>query len=256
MATARIPILFIHGMYLNASSWDPWIAAAAKRGFDGSAVSWPFHSGQPAELRAHSDPALGSLTFGDVTTALKAHIDTLPERPVLVGHSIGGLAVQKLVNDGYARAGVSISPAPPQGVLSLSPTFFRANWPHINPFAGSRPVTMTKQRFQFTFCNTMTRAESDAAFERYVVPESRNVPRSTLGAQGHVDFAKPHVPLLLMAGASDHLTPVEMIRVNAKRYGPDLELREFSHRSHFLCNQDGWQEIAENAFDWIDANAS
>ena len=178
------PILFVHGMYMNAHSWKPWIARATQRGLVATAVSWPYHQGEPQERREHIDPRLGRLTFGAVVASLKAHIDDMPEQPILIGHSVGGLAVQKLLNDGYGRAGVAISPAPPLGVLSLAPDFFKANWPHLDPFAGDRPIVMTKERFHFTFCNTMTRDESDAAYDLYVVPESRNVPRTTLTPAG------------------------------------------------------------------------
>jgi len=114
-------------------------------------------------LRSEVDPGLGGLTFGAVSEHLKGLIDALNGRPVLVGHSIGGLLVQRLVNDGYARAGVSISSAPPQGMVSFSPHFVRANFPHINPLAGNKPVFMTPQRFHYAFCNTLTRPASDKA---------------------------------------------------------------------------------------------
>jgi len=205
-------------MYLNGLSWAPWVERANNRGFDAIAPSWPFHDGEPARLRETLAPGLGRLTFGDVVASLKTVIDALPERPLLVGHSIGGLATQKLVADGYARAAVAISSAPPQGVLSLAPDFFRANWPHINPFAGSRPIRMTKPRFHYTFATTMTRADSDTAFDELVVPESRNVPRSTLTSRAHVDFDAEHVPLVMFAGDTDHLTPEALIRKNAARY--------------------------------------
>ena len=248
------PILFVHGMYMNAHSWKPWIARATQRGLVATAVSWPYHQGEPQERREHIDPRLGRLTFGAVVASLKAHIDDMPEQPILIGHSIGGLAVQKLLNDGYGRAGVAISPAPPLGVLSLAPEFFKANWPHLDPFARDRPIVMTKERFHYTFCNTMTREESDAAYDLYVVPESRNVPRSTLTTQGLVDFSRDHVPLMLMAGDSDHLTPAAMVRRNAKRYELVVDVREFPGRSHFICNQDGWEEVADAAFDFaVDA---
>ena len=247
-------IVFIHGMYMNGHSWQPWVERASARGFVCHTPSWPYHQGDPAALRTQIDPALGSLTFGAVTKHFKAFIDTLPERPILIGHSIGGLVVQKLVNDGYAAAGVSISPAPPRGVFTLDPHFFRANFPHANPLAGNGPVLMTPKRFRYTFCNTMSAQASDEAFERYVVPESRNVPRSTLTSQASIDFRKPHVPLLVISGDSDHLTPLPMIKSNVKAYkasGSVLEFRQFTNRSHFICNQDGWQEVADASFDWL-----
>lgn len=162
---------------MNGANWRPWLARASARGHVCHAPSWPHHAGAPADLRAHIDPDLGSLTFRAVVDHLKAFIDTLPERPILVGHSVGGLLVQKLAEDGYAVAGVSISPAPPRGIVSFAPSFVRANFPHINPLAGNKPVIMTPKRFHYTFCNTMSAQDSAAAFENYVVPESRNVPR-------------------------------------------------------------------------------
>lgn len=247
-------IVFIHGMYMTGRSWEPWAARARAFGHTCHTPSWPHHDGEPAALRATLHPELGRLKFGKVIDHLKGFIDTLRRRPVLIGHSIGGLAVQKLVNDSYASAGVSISPAPPRGLLSYDPHFFRANFPHLNPFAGNKPVVMTKKRFHYTFCNTMSRADSDAAFDRYVVPESRNVPRSTLAKRSRVDFRAPHVPLLLVAAEHDHLTPQSLIRKNARAYraaGSVVDYQEFAGRSHFICNQDGWEEVADFSFAWI-----
>jgi pimeloyl-ACP methyl ester carboxylesterase len=247
-------IMFIHGMYLNGHSWAPWLEPASARRYTGLTPSWPYHDGEPAALRARPDPGLGRLTFGRVTAYLKGLIDALPERPVLIGHSIGGLLVQKLVNDGYAAAGVCISPAPPLGVLSFDRHFWRANFPHVNPFAGNRPVVMTRERFHDTFCNTMSRSDSDRAFDQYVVPESRNVPRSTLTTQARIDFSRAHVPLLFLGGDADHLTPLSMVRRNARRYASTagvLDVQAFEGRSHFICNQPGWEAVAEYALDWL-----
>jgi pimeloyl-ACP methyl ester carboxylesterase len=245
-------IVFLHGMYLNSRSWQPWMERAAERGFAAIAPDWPFHDGPPAVLRDNIPPQLGQLTFGDVIASLMRVIDELPARPLLVGHSVGGLAVQRLLNEGYGSAGVAISSAPPQGVLSFAPDFLRANWPHINPFAGSRPIEMTRERFHSTFCTTMTRAASDAAFDELVVPESRNVPRSTLTAQAGIDFTVPHAPLLMLTGDTDHLTPEALVRRNAARYRPPVEVRSFPGRAHFICNQPGWEEVADATFGWLD----
>jgi pimeloyl-ACP methyl ester carboxylesterase len=250
MAPGGVPLVFVHGMYLTGLSWAPWVHRAEAAGWTCHAPSWPFHEGDPAVLRASIDPRLGRLRFGDVTTRLQAFIDRLPERPILVGHSIGGLLVQKLVNDGYARAAVSISSAPPRGVLSFDPHFFRANFPHTNPFAGSRPVVMTRERFRYAFANTSSAEEVDAIFERLVVPESRNVPRSTLTSQGAIDFRREHVPMLFLAGDADHLTPAAMVETNVRRYAGSagrLDFVRLRDRSHLLCNAAGWEDVADLA---------
>ena len=255
--SAQPAIVFVHGMYMNSVSWEPWIERAKARGFESSAPSWPFHDGPPAQLRANVPTGLGMLTFGAVVDHFKEILSGLATPPVLIGHSIGGLVVQKLINEGFGALGVAISPAPPQGIFTLDPTFFKANFPHINPFAGNKPVIMTPERFQYTFCNTMSAADSKAAFDMYVTPESRNVPRSTLTQQGHVDFARAHAPLLVIAGDSDHLVPQALIEKQVKAYtGPGIvDFKAFDHRSHFICNQEGWEEVADFAFDWVQKHA-
>jgi pimeloyl-ACP methyl ester carboxylesterase len=252
-------VIFIHGMYLNAQSWQPWVERFTSAGFSCGAPSWPYHDGDPHTLRTVVDPRLGTLTFGEVADHLRGVIDALPERPVLVGHSIGGLLVQRLVNDGYARAGVAISSAPPQGVISLSPHFLRANFPHINPLAGNKPVLMTRERFHYTFSNTLTRLASEEIFDALVVPESRNVPRSTLGRSAKIDFAAEHVPLLFLTGTQDHLTPVAMVRRNASKYkagSGQVDFQEYDGRSHYICGEPGWEEVADAALTWLSAQKS
>ncbi len=257
MSENVMDLIFVHGMYLNGSSWQPWLEKARALGFLATAPSWPFHEGEPQALRRNVDPSLGKLRFREVVDYYKRLIDSLPMRPNLIGHSIGGLVVQKLLNEGYAKAGVAISSAPPQGIISFSPHFLRANFPHANPLAGNKPVFMTPQRLHYTFCNTMGRESSNWAFDKYVVPESRNVPRSTLTKQGKINFRAQHAPLLLIAGDADHLTPLSMIKKNAKAYEDSagiLEFKIFKGRSHFICNQDGWEEVADFALDWLKAN--
>jgi pimeloyl-ACP methyl ester carboxylesterase len=254
MGSHRPTLVFVHGMYMNGRSWAPWVERAEEAGFVCIAPSWPYHDGEPEALRRQIDPQLGTLTFGRVVEHFRTVIRGLDGPPLVVGHSIGGLVVQRLVNDGLVRAGVAISSAPARGIVSFSPHFVRANLPHVNPLAGSRPVEMTPARFHYTFCNTMSRAASDRVFDRYVVPESRNVPRSTLGRSGRIAFRRDHGPLLFIAGDTDHLCPLRLVARNAMAYrrSPSpARLRAFPGRSHLICNQEGWEEVADAAFAFL-----
>jgi alpha-beta hydrolase superfamily lysophospholipase len=254
MARARPTVVFVHGMYMNDRSWAPWVERARAAGFDGLAPCWPYHDGEPEVLRREMDPRLRGLTFGQVVRHIAAVISGLDEPPFVVGHSVGGLVVQRLVNDGLVRAGVAISSAPALGILSLDPNFWRANFPHVNPLAGNRPVVMTPQRFHYTFCNAMSHAASDRAFDAYVVPESRNVPRGTLIPSARIHFRRAHVPLLFLGGDLDHLCPIGAVRRNAQAYrrSPSpVPLQVFPGRCHLICNQVGWEEVADAAFDFL-----
>lgn len=247
-------VVFIHGMYMTPLCWEHWVSHFGAAGHDCLAPAWPGRD-KPVEVlrRNHPDPELGKLTLTDVVDHLAGLIAALGEKPVLVGHSMGGLAVQLLVQRGLGAAGVAISSAPPMGVFTTRLPFLKSNWPHITPFADQgAPIQMTFQRFQYTFVNGMPLAEQRAAYERYVVPESRRVPRESLFAK--VDFKKEHAPLLLVGGGDDHLIPAVLNRTNDARYGASVsptDFKEFAGRTHFIVGQSGWEEVADYVLSWL-----
>jgi pimeloyl-ACP methyl ester carboxylesterase len=194
-------IVLIHGMFMNPLCWEKWIPHYQTKGYKVFAPAWPGRD-QPVETlrKKHPDPQLPKLKLGDVVEHMTRVIKSLDEKPAIIGHSMGGLVVQLLLQRDLAVAGVAIDPAPPMGVFTTAFSFLKANFPAINPFLLRRPVEMSFNRFQYAFVNTLPEAEQRAAYDRYAVPESRGVPVSSLGAAGKVDFRKPHPPLLITAG--------------------------------------------------------
>jgi alpha-beta hydrolase superfamily lysophospholipase len=134
--------------------------------------------------------------------------------------------------------------------------FLRSNWPHINPFVPqSSPIQMTLERFQYTFVNDLPPDVQQAAFERYVVPESRRVPAGSLTKVAAIDFSSIHPPLLLVAGSNDHLIPASLNRANYNRYKRSASVtdyKEFAGRTHFIIGQPGWEEVAAYIAGWLD----
>jgi pimeloyl-ACP methyl ester carboxylesterase len=247
-------IVFIHGLFMNPASWRSWTDYFGKAGFQCYAPAYAFHEGDPAALRNNIAPGLGKLTLGETVRQLAAFIAALPEKPILVGHSMGGLIVQKLLEMDQAVAAAAIDPAPPQGVFTFQFSFLKANLSTINPLKGDAPCLPSLKWFHYAFCNTLTMAETKLLYDAYVVPESRNIPRSSTGSDGKIDFAKPHHPLLMVAGAEDHIIPPALVTKNCKAYQDAqsiTELKIFPARSHILCLQDGWQEIADFIMNWI-----
>jgi pimeloyl-ACP methyl ester carboxylesterase len=184
-----------------------------------------------------------------ITDTIKA----LDEKPILIGHSMGGLIVQLLLQRDLAAAGVAIDSAPPMGVFTIKWSFLKANWPHITPFVSlSSPIDMTFERFQYTFVNTLPLAEQRAAYDRYVVPESRRIPRESLTAK--IDFKNTHSPLLLIAGSADNLIPASLNRSNHAKYRKShsvTDFKEFQGRTHFIVGQKGWEEVADYVLGWV-----
>ena len=251
-------LVFIHGMFMNPRSWAGWVEHFSTRGYRCHSPAWPGHEGEPAALRASPPEVLRKLTLGDVTRAHRELLDTLPAKPVLIGHSMGGLVAQRLLHEGRARAAVAIDSAPPKGVVALKWSFLKANLPVVNPLAGDAPFQFTLEQFHYAFCNTLTLDEARPIFEAFVVPEGRNVARSASGPDGTIDFAKPHEPLLFIGGERDHIVPWELNEKNFKAYthaGSTREFKLFPGRDHFLCGNVGWQEVAGFAHEWLTKHA-
>jgi pimeloyl-ACP methyl ester carboxylesterase len=247
-------VVFIHGLFQNPLSWDRWIQYFANLGYTCHAPAYPFHSGDPAELRKNIPSGLRRLTFGQAVDSLSSVIDSLSEPPVLIGHSMGGLAVQELVSLNRGAAGICIDTAPPKGIISLRWRFLKANLPVINPLKGNTPCVPSVEWFHNAFCNSMTFEQARKEYDMFVVPESRNIPRSSVWTDGAVDFKKPHVPLLFIAGGNDNIIPLALNARNYRVYkDPDSkrDFKEFPGRTHYICRQDGWEDVAAYTAKWI-----
>lgn len=250
-------VVFIHGMYMTPACWGPWLEHFRGRGYTCLAPAWPGRDRPVAQLRqAHPDPALASLTLTAILDHLAGVVGAIGQPPILIGHSMGGLVAQLLLQRVRVAAAVAVSSAPPQGVLNFSWPFVRANWGHANPFASrSQPVAMSFERFQYCFVNGLPARQQRAAFDEFVVPESRRVPAESLTGTARIDFSKPGAPLLLISGSRDHLIPAALNRTNFSRYqrsGSVTELHEFAGRTHFIIGQDGWEEVADYAAAWLE----
>ena len=247
-------IVFIHGLFMNPKSWEPWLKYFKTKGFTCYAPAYPFHAGDPVGLRKNRNAALGNLTFGQVIHSLVEFIDKLPEKPILVGHSMGGLAVQKLIELNKGVAGICIDTAPPKGIFSFRWSFLKANLPTINPLKGNSVCLPGVKWYQYAFCNTMTLEQTKIEYIKFVVPESRNIPRSSTKNEGKIDFNKPHNPLLIIAGEKDHIIPSSLNRKNFEAYtdkGSRIDFMQFPGRTHYICGQQNWEEVADYINGWI-----
>jgi pimeloyl-ACP methyl ester carboxylesterase len=161
-------IVFIHGLFMNPKSWDNWIKYFEEKGYKCYAPAYPFHEGNPGDLRDNINPGLGKLTFGQVVNSLSSFIDKLPGKPILIGHSMGGLAVQKLIELNKGVAGICIDSAPPKGIFSFKWSFLKANLPTINPLKGNSVCVPGVKWYHYAFCNTMT--QWNRTLQNHVLP--------------------------------------------------------------------------------------
>ncbi|MDW3193013.1 MAG: alpha/beta fold hydrolase [Cytophagales bacterium] len=247
-------IVFVHGLFLNNRSWQEWENYFKEKGYTTHVLVYPGHEGDPSELRENAPNHLGNVTFTDVVMHMEQFIRTLPEKPIIVGHSMGALVAQKLVEKDLAEAAIIMSSAPPKGVITTKFSFAKSNLGLLNPFKGNSVHYPTKKWFHYAFTNTLSREESDGIFDSYVVPESRNIPRETLKKTGKINFKKPHVPMLFISGKEDHIIPASLNKKNFKRYKDENSVREhkiFEGRDHFIAGETGWEEVANYVYQWI-----
>jgi esterase/lipase len=247
-------IVFIHGLFVNQKSWHAWVAYFSALGYTCHTPVYPYHDGEPEQLRTQVHPNLGKINFDDVMQMLIQFIQRLPEKPIVIGHSMGGLAVQKLINMDLACMGIAIDPAPPQGIFTTTWSFIKGNLPVINPLKGNSVFMPTVEWFQYSFCNHLSLEATQKEFDAYVVPESRNIPRSSTGGAGKINFKKAHEPLLIISGGNDNIVPPDLNLKNFKAYRASQGItafKQFEGRTHYICGQENWEEVAEYISTWI-----
>lgn len=155
---------------MNPKSWAGWVSFFGERGHRCHTVAWPGHDGEPRELRESPPEVLRTLRLHDVVEVHRQFLDRLNDKPLIVGHSVGGLITQILVNEARAHAAVALDSAPPQHIIVASWKFLKTNLPIVNPLAGDDPYVFALKDFQYAFCNTMSLEETQPVYDSFVVP--------------------------------------------------------------------------------------
>ena len=234
-------------------SWRGWIERYSAAGHTVHAPAWPGVSELDEDLVHTKAPA--DIRLGEVVDHYAAFVRALPEPPILMGHSFGGL--------GLGCAGVAIHPAAPRGVYRLPLSVLRATWAVLSrPSNRRRAVPLTPAEFHYAFANTVSRAESDSWHAKLAIPApGRPLFQSAVAnflpkgrAATVVDYAKPdRAPLLLIAGGRDHITPPSVVYENFNRYrrsAAPTDFKLFEDRPHLTAALDGWTNVADYALTW------
>lgn len=261
MVATGVPVVFIHGLWLHASAWQPWLELFTERGYRPLAPGWPGEPGTVEEARAAGD-RVADHGIDAVTDHFRAVIETLDEPPVLIGHSFGGMIVEKLLGLGVGRAAIAIDAAPIKGVLPVPLSALRSAYPVLgNPANVHRAASLTAEQFRYAFGNALDQDESDALFERWTIPSPGRplFEAATANFRAHspaeVDTANPdRGPLLLVMGGRDHTVPEAVTRSTAKQYRhstAETDVVELADRGHSLTVDHGWREVADLCLDWL-----
>lgn len=250
-------VLFVHGAFVSYNGWDQWRTYFENLGYTTLAPPYPHKEGTPAALRSdHPNSKIATLRLTQIIDHFAEIAKNLPEKPIIIGHSLGGLITQVLINRGLGAAGICIHPVPPQGVIPYEFSFLKSGWRALGFFTSTRKTyLMSLSTWQYAFTNGMSLADQKESYENSVIPESKMVVRDGLTSAAYVDFKKPHVPLLFMAGTGDHIMPSTLTYRIFKRYAKYkdsvTEYKEYKGYNHFALVKPATKEYADYILKWI-----
>lgn len=250
-------ILFIHGAWVTPSSWNNFRSYFEERSYRCDAPPWPYLDKSIDSLRNNPDLKFADLTIKAIVDHYEQKIRALPEPPIIIGHSFGGLITQMLLDRGLGTAGVAIDAGPPRGVLP-SLRAIKSALPVLLTWLGWRKVlTMSFKSFSATFANTMPLAEQQIAYDTYIVPAPGRIYfQAALGIGNGVNFTNPkRPPLLLIAADKDYTSTPSMVRAMHRKHSrapARTDLIELNGLSHWLVAEPGWEKVASNIAKWID----
>ena len=259
------PVLFVHGLWMHAESWDPWITHFRKAGYRATAANWPGDPETIQEAKTHPQLMAG-YGLEEIVEHHKRQIGALESRPIVIGHSFGGVIAQRLLAEDFAVGAVAIAPAPIKGVLRLPFSSLKVAFPVLKkPSNRHRAIALTREQFRYGFGNAVEASESDQLWEKWAVAGSGQplfeaaFANVSLASPAKVDTKNAdRGPLLLIAGGRDHTAPASVTRATKRRYRKSAaitELREFPDRGHSLTLDNRWPEIADAALEWLRAKS-
>lgn len=249
-------IFMIHGMWGGGWYWNTFQAYFEKKGYQCITPYLRHHDIAP------EDPApekLGETSLLDYANDLEAEINQLSEKPIIMGHSMGGLLAQILAARGCGKSAVLISPAAPAGILALrwsviksfTPVLFRKGFwknPHKLPY----------KKAVFAMMNKLPEQERNYIYNKSVWESGRaasEIGLWPLGFKGAcVDHKKVTCPVLVVSGSEDNITPAAVVRKIAEKYRPFSTYMEFSGHAHWIFREPGWEKVAEHILIWLAGN--
>jgi pimeloyl-ACP methyl ester carboxylesterase len=260
-ATTATPIVFVHGLWLLPSSWDRWAALFEEAGYVALAPGWPDDPETVTEAKAHPEVFAGK-GIGDIADYQEALIRRLDRKPVVIGHSFGGLLTQILAGRGLAAASVAISPAPFRGVLPLPFSALRSASAALrNPANWNRAVPLTYEQFRYSFANAVDEAEAKELYLGFSVPGPGEPLFQAAAAnfnpwsEAKVDTKNPERgPMLIISADNDHTVPWAIANASFKKQARNdgvTEILKVTGRGHALTIDNGWHEVARTALAFV-----
>lgn len=247
--SGKTPLLFVHGAWHGAWCWDEhFLNFFAAKGYRSVAVSLRGHGKSPAPK------AMQFCSMADFVDDVASVADGLPERPVMIGHSMGGFVVQKYLESHDAPAAVLLASVPPSGIARFLLRRFR-----LHPWLTARHLAITKSKGSMGRTPELARESffsgstplADVA--RYAAGlDEEYVGKHVLGMLW-LDLPKPSLvttPMLVLGAENDILFSTREVRATASAYQTEAEF--IPGMAHDMMLEPGWADVAERIHAWLE----
>ena len=248
---ARPPILFIPGYFASAWVYESYLGFFADRGYAGFAVNLRGRDGSALP----SGALLGRVTIDDFIDDARHVARWLVERvgkPIVFGHSMGGLIAQKLGEEGLARSLVLQSPAPPRGINVMTPALLRRQLRYLPAILRSRRVAPRLSDMRALVLNKIPAPEQESMFARFI-PDSGRAGRDMSFGAVRVDAERVRAngcKVLVVTSDDDRFIPQRIAQRIAQRYHAPLYIAR--GHGHLMLQEPGWQEAADFIAGWLE----
>lgn len=247
-------LFMIHGMWGAPCYWDNYRSVFEKEGYRCIATTLPYHDMDPQAL---PDPRLGTTSLLEYADALEQEIRRLGIKPILMGHSMGGLLAQILAERNLAKAVVLVSPAAPAGIFAVTPSGIKSFWSIQTQWGfWKKPMRQPFNEAAYSILNLLPENEQKEAYARFVYESGRTIFEIGLwqfdtSHASRVDASKVTCPMLIVTGTEDRIVPTSVVRKIAKRYSAISTYKEFENHAHWMVTEPNWQEVPEYINDWL-----
>jgi pimeloyl-ACP methyl ester carboxylesterase len=260
--SGRQPVVFVHGLWLLPESWSPWRALFEEKGYATLAPGWPDDPETVEEAHANPEVFAGK-GVGQITDHYTEVIEQLTRKPIIIGHSFGGLITQKLAGQGLAVGAVAIDPAPFRGVLPLPISTLRSAFPVLGkPSNRKKAIALTYDQFRYGWATVLSEEETKALYEQHHVAGAGlplfqgAVANFNPRSETKVNTKNPdRGPLLFISGEKDHTVPWSIVHASYKKHkksSSPTEITSITGRTHSLTIDNGWREVADTALAFLD----
>ncbi len=247
-------IVMVHGMWGGDWCWDAFKSFFEAKGYTCHTPNLRFHDMAPQD---QPDKALGTTSLIDYVDDLETFILQFDSPPILIGHSMGGLLVQKLVARGLGSKAILLTPAPPYGIQAITWSVLRCFYKFFIQWGfWKRPYKIPFNSARYAFLNLIPEPMQKNEYDKLGYESGRVISQIAFwyldpARTSKVDESKIEIPLLIIAGGKDRIVPKSVVKKVAQKYKFTAKFKVFKSHSHYMIGEENWEEVAQYAYEWL-----